>query len=54
MLCLLQVYNKVIQLYTHIHLVLVQIIFPYRLLQNIEYRSLAIPEVLVGYLFSAQ
>ena len=38
MLCYFQVYSRAIQLY--IHMYFFQILFPYRLLQNIEYSSL--------------
>ena len=40
MLCQLQVYSKVIQLYTYIYIYSFEILFPYRLLQNIEYSPL--------------
>ena len=40
MLCLFQVYNKVIQLYIYRCLFFSQTIFPFRLLQNIEQRFL--------------
>ena len=39
MLCSLQVYNKVIQLYIHVY-ILFRTLFHYRLLQDIEYSSL--------------
>ena len=42
----LQVYSKVTQLYIHPYLFF-QNLFPYRLLQNIEYSSLCFTEVLV-------
>ena len=37
---LLQVYSKVIHLYMYMYLFFFQIIYPFRLLQNIEHRSL--------------
>ena len=40
MLCKFQVYNKGIQLCVYIYVFILQILFPYRLLQNIEYISL--------------
>ena len=39
MLCVFQVYSKVIQLYIYIYIYF-QILFHYRLLQDIEYSSL--------------
>ena len=39
MLCSLQVYNKVIQLYIYVY-ILFRTLFHYRLLQDIEYSSL--------------
>ena len=46
-------YSTVIQLYiyVYIYMYIFQIIFPYRLLQNIEYSSLCYTVGLVGYLF---
>ena len=40
MLCQFQVYSRVIQLYIYMYIFFFQILFPYRLLQNIEYSSL--------------
>ena len=40
MLCYFQVYRKEIQLYIYMFLFFFQILFPFRLLHNIEQRSL--------------
>ena len=43
-------YGKVIQLYTHVY-ILLQILFLYWLLQDIEYNPCVIQEVFVVHLF---